>query len=229
MFVVSLFGTEELDSKGCDMSLFCERRKRQLELLKNENARRLSMCAEMAFMEALKKAWTAGMLPEGPPVFPAETQEDEKGKPYFAAPGQYTGLFFNISHTEGMAAAAVADQPVGIDIEYLKRRSVSHAERILSADEAEVYKQLEDPASKNRFFLESWVRKESYLKRLGIGLEVFPRELEIKDGYVKMSKNASAYTESSGPAGAEPFNAGCALKTEIIQTGYEDYIVSVCV
>lgn len=84
-----------------------------------------------------------------------------------AAPGAY----LSISHSCGVCAVAVADEPVGLDIELNERapeKLMKLAKRFFSADEAEYVKP--DPA--NRFY-EIWCKKESYVKYTGEG---FSRE-----------------------------------------------------
>ena len=88
-------------------------------------------------------------------------------KPLAKAPGAY----LSISHSCGVCAVAVADEPVGLDIELNERepeRLMKLAKRFFSSDEAEYVKP--DPA---RRFYEIWCKKESYVKYTGEG---FSRE-----------------------------------------------------
>lgn len=94
-----------------------------------------------------------------------------KGKPYLIYP---TKIFFNISHSGNWAIGAIADAPLGIDIEYIKRernykeiiyRFYTDIERqyILSDQNEDV--QIE------RFY-QIWTLKESYIKADGRGLNI---------------------------------------------------------
>ena len=83
------------------------------------------------------------------------------GKPYL----KNSGLFFSMSHTSGAIAAAFSeDGEIGVDVEK-KSRVINERmfERALSEDERKTAKTSED-------FLDLWVRKEAFLKRLGIGI-----------------------------------------------------------
>ena len=83
------------------------------------------------------------------------------GKPYLKNSEQ----FFSLSHTKGAIAAAFsADGEIGVDIEK-KSRNINERmfERALTEEERKTAKTSED-------FLRLWVRKEAFLKRLGIGI-----------------------------------------------------------
>ncbi|MCH5205255.1 MAG: 4'-phosphopantetheinyl transferase superfamily protein [Oscillospiraceae bacterium] len=83
------------------------------------------------------------------------------GKPYL----KNSGLFFSMSHTNGAIAAAFSeDGEIGVDVEK-KSRVINERmfERALSEDERKT-------AKTSEAFLDLWVRKEAFLKRLGIGI-----------------------------------------------------------
>ncbi|MGF1578359.1 MAG: 4'-phosphopantetheinyl transferase family protein [Gemmataceae bacterium] len=94
----------------------------------------------------------------------------DRGKPKIAGPQATESLYFNLTHTRGLVACAVARQEVGIDAECLTRRiNPKLAERYFAPFEQNYLKQL--PASQvNREFLKIWTLKESYIKALGAGL-----------------------------------------------------------
>ena len=77
----------------------------------------------------------------------------DSGKPFF--PG-HPQVHFSISHTEGAAAAAVADAPVGVDIQRIQTPP-RHLARLTGLEEPEP-------------FFESWVRWEARAKRSGTGI-----------------------------------------------------------
>ena len=77
----------------------------------------------------------------------------DSGKPFF--PG-HPQVHFSISHTEGAAAAAVADAPVGVDIQRIQTPP-RHLARLTGMEEPEP-------------FFESWVRWEARAKRTGTGI-----------------------------------------------------------
>jgi len=82
-------------------------------------------------------------------------------------------LRFNLSHTDGLAACAVAtDRDVGVDIESLSREvNTDIAGRYFAA--AEVEQLVSRPSDEQRrCFLEFWTLKESYIKARGRGLSI---------------------------------------------------------
>lgn len=83
------------------------------------------------------------------------------GKPYIKG----GGLWFSLSHTDGAVCAAFSSQgEVGVDIEPCSRRiSEKLYSRVLSEGERVQVSSAED-------FLRAWVRKEAFLKRLGVGI-----------------------------------------------------------
>ena len=84
------------------------------------------------------------------------------------------GLGFNLSHTRGLIALAIArDRDVGVDVEHLCVRNVSLgiAHRFFSASEVRDLAAVPDHAQQDRFF-EYWTFKESYIKARGMGLSL---------------------------------------------------------
>ncbi len=86
---------------------------------------------------------------------------------------------FNISHSGNMVACAVADTPIGIDIEQIRPVHLSIAKRIFTQEElrslfgyaptAADFAKIPDDAMLLRFF-EIWTAKEAYGKCVGTGL-----------------------------------------------------------
>jgi 4'-phosphopantetheinyl transferase len=84
------------------------------------------------------------------------------------------GLFFNISHTNGVVIVGVAREPsLGVDVENLDRRkpSLGIAETFFAPAEVEVLRELSDLDQQRRFY-EYWTLKESYIKAVGLGLSI---------------------------------------------------------
>jgi 4'-phosphopantetheinyl transferase len=83
-------------------------------------------------------------------------------------------LYFNLSHSEGLALYAFAlYSEVGVDVEYMRDISeIEHiAERIFSPGEIEVYRALSGEKKREAFF-NGWTRKEALVKALGNGLSL---------------------------------------------------------
>jgi len=94
------------------------------------------------------------------------------GRPVLAPPFDAGGLVFNLAHTPGLVALAVArGAPVGIDVEiHDKKVPLEVARRYFSKVEADALDALPAQAQARRF-LRLWTLKEAYLKATGAGLE----------------------------------------------------------
>lgn len=88
---------------------------------------------------------------------------NEYGKPFLTS---LPSIHYNISHTGHYVACAIADEPVGIDIECIKPIDLKIAERFFAPDETAY---IVDKMSLYRFF-EVWTKKESRIKWEGKGL-----------------------------------------------------------
>jgi len=92
-----------------------------------------------------------------------KVERTEYGKPFLS---DFTDKYFSLSHSEGYAAIAVADAPVGVDVERLSRiRRIRGFERFA----ARVCAPGERCGSLFEL-LELWTRKEAYMKLDGRGL-----------------------------------------------------------
>ena len=83
--------------------------------------------------------------------------------------GRWTSpsVFFSLSHTQGAVAVALADLPVGIDIEEIKERDITAlSRRALTECEREELEALPAEDRLTRFY-EIWCKKEAYFKTLG--------------------------------------------------------------
>jgi 4'-phosphopantetheinyl transferase len=101
-------------------------------------------------------------------------QKNVYGKP-FIANDQYTNLYFNLSHTQGMIACIVSyRQAVGIDVEQYKQLTDFEAlcHTAFSPLETADILSLKDRFAQERRFFTYWTLKESYIKALGTGLYI---------------------------------------------------------
>ena len=89
-----------------------------------------------------------------------EIVRGEYGKPYLKGNENF---HFNISHTHNAIAIAIADTPIGIDIERISPLNASIVERLYSIKEKEYVYSVADV--EDRRFSEIWTRKEAYIKR----------------------------------------------------------------
>jgi len=87
----------------------------------------------------------------------------QHGKPYI----KNFKYDFSVSHSGNMIAFILSQEPVGIDIEYIKNPRLRVAERFFTEHEYNYIINSENPVSE---FYKIWTSKESYLKMLGTGL-----------------------------------------------------------
>ena len=93
--------------------------------------------------------------------------KNEFGKPYLK---DYPNVHYNISHTKGAIVCAVADEPVGVDIERVKNFNKRIAERFFTQNEQNyIFDKMEN---QNERFAEIWTMKEAYVKWLGEGMAI---------------------------------------------------------
>ncbi len=94
----------------------------------------------------------------------------EFGKPMLANPVDQP-LHFNISHSGGVMIVAIADQPIGVDIEEVRELDdlFALAKRVFSREIVQEIAGLSAPARKHRFF-QHWTLQEARLKAHGLGL-----------------------------------------------------------
>lgn len=86
-------------------------------------------------------------------------QYGKYGKPYLV---EYPDVYFNISHCCCGCVVAVADCPIGVDIQDIRHFSWEIAKRACCAEELEL---LERSTDKDREFTRMWAMKESYIKK----------------------------------------------------------------
>jgi len=99
------------------------------------------------------------------------------GKPYLTN----SSIYYNISHASSYVACVVADEPVGIDIEFVKYVDVKIAERFFSPNEVAYILSVFGDMRIQRFF-EVWTKKESRIKLEGKGLLKHLSDFNVLDG-----------------------------------------------
>lgn len=122
----------------------------------------------------LARALVRATLSRYLPVEPADWRfaAERNGRPRIVGPVDATGINFNLSHTDGLLAVAVAAEPeVGIDVERSDRLEigVDLARRYFSLSEVAGLAILSPDEQRRRFF-DLWTLKESYIKARGLGL-----------------------------------------------------------
>lgn len=100
----------------------------------------------------------------------------ENGKPYF----ETGGIFFNISHCDGLAVCAISlNGEIGVDVERVRECRERTARRVMSDAE---YKDFLTTEDRNRLFFRIWTYKESVLKLTGEGIRKSLRETDSHSG-----------------------------------------------
>ena len=106
------------------------------------------------------------------------------GRPEVAGHDTTAALRFNLTHTNGMVAVAVArGADVGVDAEGFRVRDtgVDIARRFFAPAET-AHLERQPPADRLRVFLEVWTLKEAYIKAIGkgltAGLDTFAMQLD---------------------------------------------------
>lgn len=100
--------------------------------------------------------------------------EVERGALAVPATHNPADVRFNLSHTDGLVAVAVATgREVGVDVEDGERRgrTVELADRFFAPSEIAALRGLPEGAQRDRFF-RLWTLKESYIKARGQGLAI---------------------------------------------------------
>lgn len=97
---------------------------------------------------------------------------EARGKPVLAESTHGKSLYFNMSHSQGLALYALTRRgKVGIDLERLRHipEAGQIAGRLFSPRENAVLRVLPE-SGKQKAFFDCWSRKEAYLKATGVGL-----------------------------------------------------------
>ncbi len=152
-----------VDSDSLPLS---EYRRQRLIGLKGEASRRESLWAELLLCRAVKS-----VRPEA--TLPLDIRAGEQGKPEL----KDGGLYFSLSHSDGRVLCAIADAPVGVDIQKQAQGKLKVAKRFFTESE---YLSVVGAENSDFAFTRLWCLKESYLKMLGTGLNTPLRSFELR-------------------------------------------------
>lgn len=95
----------------------------------------------------------------------------DTGKPYFIN----SDIHFSLSHSKGVCAVAISDQPVGVDVEVIKDSYNPHLiKRSLNENETAAF---------DGDFTRIWCRKEAVAKMTGEGITGYPNDIDTT-GYM---------------------------------------------
>ena len=135
------------EAEAADLAAGLPRFWRERAVARGGLARQEALCAYALLQEAL---WETAGWPHLP-----ETALTARGKPWFPA---HPEVHFSLSHTRGAVLAALAGEPVGVDVEQLRPLRWPRVKARLGTD-----------LTGTEFF-QLWVRREARAKRRGAGL-----------------------------------------------------------
>ncbi len=138
-----------------------EKRREQIDRMRFDNGKRLSLGAGAVVEKALSYAGCAD----------EEIRITKKGKPYV------DGCFFNLSHTGEVAVCAVSGVEVGIDIEKPRKFDDALVKKAFTKNEIERVK--DSDCAPELVYTKLWTVKESVMKWLGEGLSLMPEFIEV--------------------------------------------------
>ena len=136
-------------------------RKAKADKLKKDPAKKLSIAAGELVRKAIADKFNIDKND-------VRFRVDKGGKPYIEG----LDVNFSISHSGTIALCAIADSPVGVDIEKIRDIDLSVAKKHFAPDEQDYV--LEKMSLSRQRFFEIWTRKEAYVKMLGKGIAYFP-------------------------------------------------------
>ncbi len=112
----------------------------------------------------------------------------EQGKPLAKING--TPVWFNISHTPGLAVLAYSEQTdVGIDTERIRKKPAAVAKRFFTEPEQRYLEDGDEDETVSERFFRIWTAKEACMKLTGEGLRLSPEKIEVS-GLEELSDRA---------------------------------------
>ncbi len=122
-------------------------------------------------------------------------QRGEFGKPFL----KDHPFHFNLSDTKDAVLVAIADKPIGVDIETMNRHTdhLRVADHYFTGKEVDSIRRADDG---KRRFLELWTRKEAVLKACGVGLMDDLHSLEVGSPANTMAISHPDFVRMAAPA-----------------------------
>ncbi len=138
------------------LPLLSDQRREQALKFKHEQGRKTCAAAYLLLCEGLRKEY--GITEK--PIF----EYGEHGKPFIVG---HPDIHFNLSHCREAAICAIADRPVGVDIESIREYKDTLAHYTMNDEELAHITLSPDPAKE---FIRFWTMKEAVLKLSGDGI-----------------------------------------------------------
>ena len=145
----------EFDLEAALKDISAQRREQALKF-KHEQGQRLCVLAYQLLKEGLQQEY--GITEN--PVF----EYNEHGKPSIMG---HPEIHFNLSHCKEAVVCVVSDQPIGVDVESLRKYKDRLAEYTMNEDELHQIEASADPAAA---FIRLWTMKEATTKLIGTGI-----------------------------------------------------------
>ena len=180
-------------------------RREKVDRVRPGEVKRLSLCAGALLDEALRAYGVADAE--------MDFAEGEHGKPFLP---RRPDVQFSLSHSGTLAMCAVADRPVGCDVQRLSPRSLRLAERFFSPAEQHVIFSLASDTAQQAMFYRIWTLKESFIKCIGLGLAMPLDSFDLfPDGdaiILRRACDAEHYTFTEPAPGADGYFAACCVR-----------------
>ena len=106
---------------------------------------------------------------------PGEWCYNEHGKPFLT--GEDKDTFFSISHCREAIAVAIADQPIGIDVESIRTANEDLIVRVMNETEQA---QIHPSAEPDKTFTRLWTEKEAIVKWQGTGIQGMEQMYDVR-------------------------------------------------
>ena len=167
-------------------------------------AQRLSLAAGLLLRDALAA--------EGLSAEDSETAVGAHGKPCLP---RRPDVQFSLSHSGTWAMCAVADRPVGCDIQLAAPRSLRVARRFFTDAECARIFALAPEGARQAMFYRIWALKESFIKCLGLGLALPLDSFSVlpeADGTVSLAYAGDGEFRLFEPEGPEGCFCACCLR-----------------
>lgn len=131
------------------------------------------------------------------------------GKPYI----RDSGVYFNLSHSDGYVMLALADSECGLDLQRRVKNQQRLARRVMHREEYASYMEGMEDEDKSELLSWCWCAKEAYLKYTGTGIRYAMSDLNMSDFLLhsevccidKPGTNIGSCYENAGPNEA-PFH-----------------------
>lgn len=147
-----------VDALSTDFACLSEYRRERINAAKIPIKKQQGICAELLLYQALKKAAPGVALPP-------EISVNEYGKPYL----KNGNIFFSLSHSENLAFCALSEHELGADVQRVQPYDRRLAMRFFTSGEI---RYIECCPDMDRAFIRVWTLKESYIKAVGLGLNI---------------------------------------------------------